>query len=111
MQLAVADPQFSAQAVTEAVSKARRGIMEYAGSVYFTHEQLRGCIVLGKNAFGMARAIMIDVFDSFVNVTHDPDRNFQVSVFGMPVFFCSRNDLLVRKHLNGVHTATDFYCG
>ena len=54
VKLAVADSQFSAQAITEAVSKARGSVVKDAGGINFIHEQLCSALIRGKNAFGVA---------------------------------------------------------
>src|SRR5689334_9739221 len=54
VQLAVADAQLRAQAIAEAIGKARGGVVKNAGSVDFIHEELRGALIPRKNAFGVA---------------------------------------------------------
>src|SRR4029077_9360977 len=111
MQFAVADSQFSAQAIPEAVSKARGGVVKDAGGVDFIHEKLRCFLVLGENALRMARAVTVDVFDSLVNVAHNFHRDLQIAIFSVPVFFGGGNDLLLREQFGGAKAAAHLDSG
>ena len=93
VKFAVADSQLGAQAIAKAIGKARGGVVEDAGSVNFIHEQISGVLILGKDALCVARAVMIDVFDRFIQIAYDLYRNLQIAVFGVPVLIRGRNDL------------------
>src|SRR5215472_2046961 len=111
VQLAVADADLCAQAVAKAVGKAGGSIVKDAGRVDFVQKDIRGLLILSNDALRVARAVMIDVFDGLVEITHDLDREFQIAVFSVPIFFFGGNDVLPWKEFNRARTAPNFYAG
>ncbi len=101
MKLAVADPKFSPQTVTEAIRKTRGSIMKDAGRIHFIHELFGSSGVFRENAVRMARTILINMVDGLAQTAHDFDGDLQIAIFGMPVFFCSGNDLKTTAELRG----------
>src|SRR5262249_13015195 len=97
VEFAVADTHFGAQTIAEAVSKGGGSVVEHAGGMHFAQEGFRGFVVAGEDAFCMARTIVVNVLDGFGEVAYDPDCNFQVAVFGAPVFFRRGDNVLAGK--------------
>jgi len=111
VQLAVADAQLCAQAVAEAIGKARGGVVKNAGGVDFIHEKLRGAAVPRKNAFGVTRAVVVDMFNRLRRITYDLDGDLEIAVFGVPVFLSGGDDLAARKQFGRLRAAANFHAG
>src|ERR1700742_3979101 len=109
MQFAVADAKLGTQAVAESIGKTGGGIMKNAGSVHFIHELFSVGRVLRQDAVRMARTILINVLNRFNQTFYYLDGNFQVAVFGVPVFLCSVDDWRVAAYLRCASATSDLY--
>ncbi len=105
VDLAGRDADLRAEAVSIAVRKARRGVVEDTRGVDAGHEYFGGFRVIGDDRLGVLGAVLIDVGDSLVDVFDDLDRQLEIAVLGSPVLGCRLADV---DDLAGRFVATEF---
>src|SRR5580692_4172265 len=87
VQLAGADPQLSAQSVTETIREARRSIVVDTRGVDFLEEPCCRFLVFGDDRLGMPRTEFVNVTNGFVEARNNLDRENAVRVLRRPVLF------------------------
>src|SRR5258705_9491980 len=75
VQLTGADSQLGAEAISEAIGEARRGVVIHAGSVNSLHEMCRRQPILSDDHFRMAGTVPIDMRNCFICIIDDLDRD------------------------------------
>src|ERR1044072_9916587 len=80
VELGGAYPQLRAEAVTEAIGEARRGVVVDARRVHLREETRRTSAVFGHDCLRVARAVALDVSQRFVKAADRLDRDDHVGI-------------------------------
>src|SRR5713226_4633291 len=94
VQLAGADSQLCAQAITKAISKTRRGILIYARGINCGHEMRRCVGVFSDDRLRMAGTVAIDMCQRFLCARNDLDGNDEIRILGSPILFAGGNNFV-----------------
>src|SRR6266404_9812044 len=94
VQLAGADSQLSAQAITKAVSKTRRGILIDPCGIDSGHEMRGRAGVFSDDRLGMAGTVAIDMCQCFLCAGNDLYRDDEIRKLGSPILFADAGNLI-----------------
>ncbi len=87
MKLAGADANLRPHAELGAVGELRRGVPQHDGGIERGEEALGSGAVLGHDALGVMRAVLLDVRDRFFDAIDGFHSDNGVEIFRRPVFF------------------------
>src|SRR6266436_987585 len=94
VQLAGADSQLRAQAITKAISKTRRGILIDPCGIDSGHEMRRCVGVFSDDRLRMAGTIAINMCQRFLCARNDLDRNDEIRILGSPILFADAGNVV-----------------
>src|SRR6266478_2896084 len=105
VQLAGADSQLSAQAITKAVSKTRRGILIDPCGIDFGHE-IRGRVgVFSNDRLRMSGTVAIDMCQRLLSARNYLDGNDEIRILGSPILFADAGNVLCLGQRHGPRAA------
>src|SRR5690349_6172534 len=85
VEFASGNADLGAEAELAAIGKLRRGIMQHDRRVHLVEEFLRGRRILGHDRVGVARAVILDVRDRFIDAVDHARGDDRVQILGVPV--------------------------
>src|SRR5882672_1329353 len=105
MQLAGADSQLRAQAITKAISKTRRGILIDSSGIDSSHEMRRCVAVFSDDRLRMAGTVAIDMCQCFLSARNDLDGDNEIRILGRPILFAGGNNVMCLGQRHGSRAA------
>src|SRR5471032_2865518 len=93
VQLISRNADLGTQSVFETIGEAGRGVDHHRTGVDLGHEAPGLPLMFGNDGVAVVRAIVVDVFDGFIQPGHDADRQDRRQILGVPVFFGRCNGL------------------
>src|SRR5258706_6510054 len=105
VQLAGADSQLRAEAITKAISKARRGILIDPCGIDSGHELRRCVTVFSDDRLCMAGTGAIDIRQRFLCARNDLDGDDQIRAFDRRILFADAGNVFCLAQRHGPQAA------